>query len=347
MTGLIKLNDFRNYDRFTVEFKPGINVVIGDNGRGKTNLLEAIFLLLQGRSTRTTDSEELIRHGQGEAVVEGIFYAGREIRKRVVITRDGTTHQGKETREIQAVLFQPDDIWMVKGAPEIRRRFLDEASLDVKKGYRETLREYQRVLKQRNEAIRSVRKGARQREYMRSWNPLLCKHGSDVIAERTQTIRALRSEMAGLAEGWGKGNLELKYYTSMGEALGDEERMMEKIERMEEAEIRRGVSLIGPHRDELLVFLADKNARRECSQGEQKLVMIMWRIAQARLIEGNTGRKALLLMDDCLSELDEENRGLLMGELGGWEQAIITSTDDIPEFARTSKVFLERTGSGR
>jgi DNA replication and repair protein RecF len=325
-----------------MEFEPGINVVIGDNGRGKTNLLEALFFLLQGKSMRTSDTVELIRHGDEEAVVEGVFDVGREIKTRAVITRDGKSPAGRKTEEIQAVSFQPDDIWMVKGGPEARRRYLDEATLEIKRGYKETLREYQRALKQRNEAIRAVRRGAKDKGYMRNWNPLLYRHGSSIVFERTQTTRALKSEMERLGKKWGKGSVELKYYTSMGDSAGDETKTLEKMEKMEEAEIRRGVSLIGPHRDELLIFLAGKNARRECSQGEQKLVTIMWRMAQARLIEESTGRRILLLMDDCLSELDEENRALLMGEFGEWGQVLITATDDMPEFASAHKVFLER-----
>ncbi len=329
-----------------MEMRPGINVVIGDNGRGKTNLLEAVYLLLQGRPNRTADFEELIMHGQNEAVVEGSFDAGREIKKRMVITREGSHRAKRETREIQAVLFQPDDIWMVKGPPETRRKCLDEASTDVKRGYREVAREYQRVLRQRNEAIRSVRRGERDRGYIKGWNKLLYRHGSEVIGERLETVKEMNREMSDIAERWGQGRLELKYYTTMGEDVGDEKKTMEKIAGMEEAEIRRGVSLIGPHRDELVIRLAGRNARRECSQGEQKLVAIMWRLAQAKTIAGNTGRKTLLLMDDCLSELDEENRARVMAELRRWKQVVVTSTDDLPEFDHLYKVFLGQ-GEGR
>ena len=341
MTGTLKLLNFRNYSSISAEFKPGINAVIGDNGRGKTNLLEALFFLLQGRSMRNCDAGDLIRDDEQEAVVEGRFDVGREIRIRTVINREGKTQWSGSNDEIQAVSFQPDDIWMVKGGPEIRRRYLDDTRLEFKKGYRETLREYQRALKQRNEAIRMVRKGIKGREYIRNWNPLLYRHGSSIVLERTQTIKSLQQEMESLGEKWGKGRVELKYYTSMGEEVGNEEKTLEKIAGMEEAEIRRGASLIGPHRDELLIFLGDRNARRECSQGEQKLVAIMWRLAQAKLMLDGTGRKTLLLMDDCLSELDEKNRRLLMEEFEEWEQVMVTSTDDMLELDRVHKIRLE------
>jgi len=337
----IKLRDFRNYKNRTVVFEPGINVVIGDNGRGKTNLLEALFFLLQGRSMRTGDVRELVRNDMEEAVIEGDLYKGREIKIRNVINREGEVKGRRKLQEIKAVSFQPDDIWMVKGGPEIRRKYLDEVIEETKKGYRETLREYQRTLKQRNEALKAVRKGLKDREFVRNWNPLLYRNGKSIVEERTETLKSLRGEMAGLGEKWGKGKIEMRYYTSMGDNIGDEEKTMERIRKMEDAEIRRGASLIGPHRDELLLLLSGRNVRRECSQGEQKLVTIIWRLAQAKLMEGGTGRNTLLLMDDCLSELDENNRKTIMRELEEWEQSLLTATDDSVEFEDTHKVWLE------
>jgi len=344
--GATRLYNFRNYDRRLTEFKPGINVVIGDNGLGKTNLLEALFFLLQGRSMRTNDVREMIRNGEEEAVVEGTLYKGREIKLKVIIDRNGDVRGRRKLEDITAVSFQPDDIWMVKGGPETRRRYLDEVALETKKEYKETLREYQRALKQRNEAIRTVRKGTKGREFIRTWNPLLYQHGSTIVAERSETLRALQEKMAFLGEKWGKGGVELKYYTSMGDDAGDESKTLERMEKMEDAEIRRGVSLIGPHRDELLLYLAGKNVRRECSQGEQKLMTIMWRMAQARMMEGGTGKSTLLLMDDCLSELDEGNRKTIMGEFAGWGQVILTATDDMEELAGAHKIWLDREERG-
>ncbi len=340
MTGLLRLSDFRNYHSSVTRFDPGINVVIGDNGRGKTNLLEALFFLVQGRSMRTSDLRELVKSGEEEAIIDGVFEAGREIKSRISIDKEGRVKGRKRMEGLQAHSFQPDDIWMIKGGPESRRRYLDEATLEIKRGYRETLREYQRVLKQRNEAIKAVRRGSKGRETIRNWNLLIYRHGGSIVMERIQTAKRMQEEMNTLAGGWGKGEIELQYYTSMGEEIEDEKKTLEKIEKMEEAEIRRGLSLTGPQRDELLIKMAGKNTRRECSQGEQKIVAIMWRIAEAETIRSRTGRKVILLMDDCLSELDAENRKNLMDELRRWEQVVVTATDDAPEFDNCRKIVL-------
>ena len=338
----IELEDFRNYERKKIGFEPGINVIIGKNGRGKTNLLEAVFLLLQGRSMRTSSIKDTVKEGRERAVISGLFHVQGEIKARMVIDVDGTTEGRKNVRNLRAVSFQPDDIWMVKSGPETRRRCLDEAIVDIKRGYRETLLEYQRILRQRNEAIKAVRRGAKGREYIRNWNDLLLEWGSAIVEERVRAAGTIGGLMAEVGRRWKKGEVELKYYASLTRDVGESGKAMEKIKKMEEAEIRRGVTLVGPHRDEIIFLLDGRNVRRECSQGEQKLVVLMWRLAQARAMEAVAGKKTLLLLDDCLSELDENNRLLLLEEIRAWEQAMVTTTDDAKEFDGTKRVWLEK-----
>jgi DNA replication and repair protein RecF len=341
---VVALNDFRNYERGRIEFKEGINAVISGNGCGKTNLLEAVFLLLEGRSIRGADAREMIREQAEKASVAGLFEEGREINLKLILGEDGSIKGKKRPEELGAVCFQPDDIWMVKGGPEVRRKYLDEMIVDIKKGYRETLKEYGRVLRQRNEAIKAVRKGARGREYMRNWNSLLLNTGGEVVAERRNALANIAREMAPLAEAWGLGKLGIRYYSSMGEEGEEPEKIAGRVERVEDAEIRRGSTLIGPHRDEVLFVLNEKSVRRKASQGQQKLITILWRISQGRLIEKQRGKRILPLMDDCLSELDEANRGVVMAELGNWKQAVLTATDDLRELDGANKIWLGREG---
>jgi DNA replication and repair protein RecF len=187
-----------------------------------------------------------------------------------------------------------------------------------------------------------VRRGAKGREYIRNWNDLLLERGSAIVEERIRAAGTIEGLMAEVGRRWNKGELELKYYASLTRDVGESGKAMEKIKKMEEAEIRRGATLVGPHRDEIVFLLDGRNVRRECSQGEQKLVVLMWRLAQARAMEAVAGKKTLLLLDDCLSELDENNRLLLLEEIGSWEQAMVTTTDDSREFDGTKRVWLEK-----
>jgi DNA replication and repair protein RecF len=343
---VVTLNNFRNYERGRIEFKEGINVVIAGNGRGKTNLLEAVFLLLEGKSMRGAEGREMIKEQEEGASVEGSFEVGRKISLRIVLEEEGSIKGKRKIEEMGAVCFQPDDIWMVKGGPEWRRKYLDEAILCIKKGYKETSKEYGRILRQRNEAIKAVRKGVRGRDYMRHWNAMLIGQGQEIVAERRQAIVKIADEAAATAELWGLGKLSISYYSTMGEEGSDTEKIREKMERMEEAEIRRGSTLIGPHRDEVIFYLGDKNVRRQSSQGEQKLVIILWRIAQARLMEKERGKRILLLMDDCFSELDHSYRKAVAEELGQWDQAVVTTTDDLAELDGANKIYLESIEAG-
>ena len=335
----IILRDFRNYDKEEKVFKEGLNIIIGANGRGKTNLLEAIFFLLQGRSMRTNDVEEMIRRGSGEALVEGCFEMEGERRERTAINRGEGRRRGRRVDYLDAVAYQPDDMWMIKKGPDARREALDDVIKGVKRGYPATTQEYQRIVRQRNEAIKAVRKGIKEREYMRNWNPLLYQKGTEITEERAAMLAKIEAEMARMAQRWGAEEVSLKYYSSMEGR--DEQRTKEKMLRMEDAEIKRGITLIGPHRDEILFLSGGRNARRECSQGEQKVLMIMWRLAQARLVMEEGGKHTLLLMDDCLSELDEENKNKALREMEGWRQSLVTVTEDDSRFNGYWKVELD------
>ena len=335
----IILRDFRNYDKEEKVFKEGLNMIIGANGRGKTNLLEAIFFLLQGRSMRTNDVKEMIRRGSEEALVEGGFGMEGERRERTVINREEGRRRGRRVDYLDAVAYQPDDMWMIKKGPDARREALDDVIKGVKRGYPATTQEYQRIVRQRNEAIKAVRKGIKEREYMRNWNPLLYQKGTEITEERAAMLAKIEAEMARMAQRWGAEEVSLKYYSSMEGR--DEQRTKEKMLRMEDAEIKRGITLIGPHRDEILFLSGGRNARRECSQGEQKVLMIMWRLAQARLVMEEGGKHTLLLMDDCLSELDEENKNKALREMEGWRQALVTVTEDDSRFNGYWKVELD------
>ncbi len=339
MVRRVRLNNFRNYGEETVAFEPGINIIIGENGVGKTNMLEAVFILIEGRSMRTSDIREVIRTGEERAYIGGWFGERTEREARAEIEREGGL-QRKAVEGIAAVSYTPDDVYMVKGSPEERRRYLDETAGRVRKGYREVAREYGKVLRQRNEAIRMVRRGLWGRESIRHWNPLLLERGAEITSERAQVVRKAEEMANRSGEKWGAERIEIRYYSNLyrreAEGREDEERLL----KVEDAEIRRGVTLIGPHRDEMLISYGGRNARRECSHGEQKIVSLLLRIAQAGIMEEFTGEKPLLLFDDCLSELDRKNRSALLELLAGWEQAIITDTDDIGGAQGINRVYL-------
>lgn len=320
----LRLSNFRNYGEYEALFSPGLNLVIGRNGIGKTNLLEAVFVLVEGKSFRAAGTKEMIRHGEREAVVEGEFDGENRKRVKVVLAREGETAR-REPPGIGAVSFVPEDIFLVKGNPEWRRRFVDDLIRSLKPAYVELLREYANILRQRNESLRMFKKGMLGRSGIRSWNLLLVRKGMEIVGERKEALNLLERGLNREMGEWGMGRVEIRYYSSL--AGMDEGGNLAVLERMEEAELRRGVTLVGPHRDEMVFLLEGRNLRREGSQGEQKMFSLAAKVTQAGIIRELKGEKTILLMDDCFSELDEVNRGRITETLRGQEQVIATSAE--------------------
>lgn len=175
---------------------------------------------------------------------------------------------------------------------------------------------------------------------------MLARWGRMVVEERAEGLKELEKEMDATTGRWGVGKLEARLYSSMGDFFGEEDKLIRKIERMESAEIGRGMTLIGPHRDEVIFNLGGRSARRDCSQGEQKLIAMVWKMALAETIARNTREKVILLMDDCLSELDRRNRLLVLRELEKWEQVFVTHAEDLEELKGFNKIFLGRENRG-
>jgi len=339
----IRLKDFRNYEDFAVSFGPGLNLVTGRNGVGKTNLLEAVFLLVEGRSIRGADLKEMVRSGAQEGWVEGRL--GGEVEERVVtiLRREGEVEKGV-FKGMGAVAFVPEDIFIVKGNPEWRRRYIDEVIRDIKPAYGELIKEYRRILKQRNEALRMARKEAWRAGEVESWDLLLVRYGMDVVRERRSAVRLLSDMLKEETREWGMGEVEVKYYSSL--SPGDEEYNLEKVRKMREAEIRRGMTLVGPHRDEIVFYLGGRNIRREGSQGEQKMFCLACRLVQARMKEEYTSIRTLLLFDDCFSELDAWNREKLARNIRSRVQALVTSADGVKEAEAEKTIDLDWIKNG-
>lgn len=335
----LEVQGFRNYDNKKVELGRGVNLIIGKNGSGKTNLLEAAFFLICGKSMRRVDVKEMVGFGKEGAVVEGTLEINfqREIRR--IISGEEKRSLEQRVDEMEAVSFHPDDIWIIKGSPEMRRRAIDEAITQVKRGYGQLLREYGRILRQRNEALRKVRKKEESKNYIRSLNPLLCDRGRNIVEERSSLIDIMEEKIREISRRWEGMDIELNYYSTLGLAKAEQKDLMEKLERVEDAEIRRGITLVGPHRDEMVVRIGGKNARRECSQGEQKIATILWVLAKAVMTMEIVGKETVLLMDDCLSELDTENRERVLRELERWNQSFVTATE-LPDEMGTYNVIL-------
>ena len=334
----VQLRDFRNYEAAEVELAGGLTVVAGPNGAGKTNLLEAVYFGCTGRSPRTSNERELVRRG-GEGVarvaldleredgvhrVEVGFRPGEPKRVRV----DGSSVEGLpaiESRPLVSV-FLPERLELVKGAPAARRAHLDQVVRALWPNRAETRMAYSRALAQRNALVARIRAGVAGPAALDAWDAELAAHGIRLMGDRGEAVEGLRPLFAELAERLGLGGDAELRYRPRSAAAGAAALAAELAERRT-ADLERGFTAHGPHRDELQLLLDGASLRAYGSQGQQRAALLALLFAERRLLGERRARPPLMLLDDVMSELDAERRELLAGLLRAGGQAVITTTE--------------------
>lgn len=338
----LKLFNFRNYGKEELSFGPGINIFNGLNAQGKTNLLEAIYYLAVSRSFRTSRESDLLRFGSERFKLEGCFKKKErrfqvginyQIPGRLQIKLNGKAIKRADyISRLPVVVFSPEDLLLVKEGPSRRRRFLDTEGSRLKPLYYHRLRDYYRVLRQRNRVLKENR-GNRffDRSLLAPWDEALIKHGSTIVKERIKMLRALE-ELAGIhfaALTAKKESLTLRYLSTVDfkhnfDLL--EGSFREQLEESFAAEIRRGSTIAGPHLDDFAIMINGYDARKYGSQGQQRSVVLALKIGEVDLFKKAGGGETILLLDDVLSEFDAKRSSHLLQFLSEREgQSFITT----------------------
>ncbi|MGC4109839.1 MAG: DNA replication/repair protein RecF [Nocardioides sp.] len=362
----LSLADFRSYVHAEVALEPGATAFIGRNGQGKTNLVEAIDYLSRLASHRVAGDAPLVRAGAERALVRAaVVRDGREAVLEVEIN-PGRSNRARVNRAdlprareliglLRTVVFAPDDLALVKGDPSGRRAFLDDLLVMRAPRLAGVRQDYERVLKQRNSLLKTAgnaRRGSSSEESALStlgvWDAHLARTGAEILAERLRLVAELRPYVghayATVARGASSDDAGLEYQPSL--ELGDlteradlTERLLEELERRRPDELDRGVSLVGPHRDELLLTLGNGEpaatrlpVRGYASHGESWSFALALRLASYDLVRAD-GDDPILILDDVFAELDSERRGQLAELVAGAEQVLVTAAvaADVPE----------------
>lgn len=322
----IYLKDFRNYFEERILLERGVNVLYGENGQGKTNLLEAIFFCLRGESFRITGNRELVREGSDSGVVMVRLEEGETARSVArQICDDGSVRSkldGKEkrVRMENLVVFSQEDLFVIKGDPQKRREFADEHAGRLYKGFQEKNSQFKKALYQRNETLKRIRKGESGRDALSVWEEILAERGSYVVSKRKEFLEKLAAHVDGRLREAAEGEMNVKYYGT----FDNKEDYLEKLVKNRDKEIMRGMTITGPHRDEVIFFLNGKNLKTKGSQGQQRKSAILFKVAVSEMLEEKTEKNCILLLDDMPSELDSHNTGWLMEILREKEQSVIT-----------------------
>lgn len=327
----LRLQHFRSYTDKTFELSPAVTVVVGPNGSGKTNLLEAVLVAATGNSYRAKDAE-LIRHGQPWARLDAYTTTGPRTVKIVASPAqkafeiDGQTLQRlSQNRTLPVVLFEPNHMLLLSGPPELRRSFLDDILQQTSPGFGEHLRHYKRVLSQRNTLLKKNPKNLQEQLFV--WNIRLSELGGRIARERLRLIEHCNKQ---LSEVYGRisdkpTEINLAYLSPFPPETY-ETTMLQKLEKSTELDVLRGFTAYGPHRDDLQANIHDNPFQHSASRGETRTLVLALKILELQLKEQARGNKPILLLDDVFSELDSTRRRALTKTIKGY-QTIITTTD--------------------
>ncbi|MFC6064984.1 DNA replication/repair protein RecF [Streptomyces ochraceiscleroticus] len=353
----LSLADFRSYARVEVPLDPGVTAFVGPNGQGKTNLVEAVGYLATLGSHRVSSDAPLVRMGAERAIVRAQVVQGERQQLVELELNPGKANRARINRSsqvrprdvlgiVRTVLFAPEDLALVKGDPGERRRFLDELITARSPRMAGVRSDYDRVLKQRNTLLKSAalarRHGGRKMDLstLDVWDQHLARAGAELLAQRLDLIATLQplADKAYEQLAPGGGPVALEYRGSVGERLAEASNreelyglLMEALGEARKNEIERGVTLVGPHRDDLVLKLGRLPAKGYASHGESWSYALALRLASYDLLRAE-GNEPVLVLDDVFAELDSRRRERLAELVAPGEQVLVTAAvdDDVP-----------------
>jgi DNA replication and repair protein RecF len=339
----VALSNFRNYAELDFQPAPGLNVFVGANAQGKSNLLEAIAMLGTGKSFRTSKEGDLIREGLDLAVVRGdatiragSVHLGCTIGKGVRGMRKQYTVNGQSVRyarflgSIRVVTFVPADLQLVSGAPSVRRAFVNIALAQEDPQYYHALARYQKALQQKSAMLRGT--VAFERELLSIYDRALVESGTAIMLARRHFIDAIARDARGTHERWsgGREQLIVQYAPNVPFEIATADAVAgafeARLRAVAEAERTRKTTLAGPHRDDVALSLGDSSLAAYGSQGQQRTAVLALKVAEYSVMRDRSNEAPLLLLDDVLSELDGERAAAFLAGVGDYEQAFVTAT---------------------
>ena len=368
----LKLLYFRNYLSMNIDVHPSLNVLVGNNANGKTNIIESIFCLALGRSYRTKSDSECIMFGETATAMSCVVNKNN---KNLDIML-GISNKGKSAKiagvkknkltdfvgELNVVLFSPEDLQLVKGSPSLRREFINREFYQFSRIYHKYYLMYQHLLKQRNSYLKDMRKNPKDEislAYLETLTFQLAKVAIYITKERVSFVQDISKltykNMMNISNG--QESLTIKYKSSVLESLNiadvteegfTEENLTKVMMKKSFDDIMRGSTKIGPHQDDLGFYINDLDAKMYASQGQQRSIVLSLKLAEINYLKSKTGTYPVLLLDDVLSELDKNRQLKLLDAINENVQTFITtpSISDIKEdLLKKAKVFKIENGN--
>lgn len=359
----LQVQDFRNLAG-SIEPAAGLNILVGDNGHGKTNWLEAIHLLSSTRSFRTTRLQETVRFGESLAIVKGIVRESPEITRVLQVAIEGNTkllaiNGKKETAarylgQLHTIVFNAEALEVVRGQPEARRRFLDEGIVSLHPPFVQTFSDYNRVIRQKNALLQQARDEGltieQTAEALRPWNEQLVPLAARIHRGRVRFVERLNEMLE--RKLFGGEEVAIRYVSAL-EGRGDlsdyETLIAERLRIRVQAEMVAGHALIGTHRDDLEILTDGHDIRRFGSAGQQRSALLLLQLASIEVFRSTRGEYPLFLIDDIDAELDYRRIDQLLTYLAGKTQTFATTSKEgfILEFGRNARILRVVSGTAK
>jgi DNA replication and repair protein RecF len=327
----VELSDFRNYRSLSLTPAPHLNIFAGPNAQGKTNLLEGLGVLLVGRSFRGAKAAEMLAWGAAGALVSGDLRRGetqRSVHRAIAPREDGRWAVGGDGCPwARAVGFGWPDLAILTEGPQARRNFIDGFAGKLYAAHLRGLARYRQILARRNHLLQSGLAGGALRGALAPWNEQLARVGLELMARRRAAVEAIEAEARGLYPALaGTCEVRISYAAALPATAGEAE-FLAALEGRAGEEIRRGQTLVGPHRDDLLIEVDGRDLRLYGSRGQQRLMALTLRLAEAGPVARAVGSAPVLLLDDALSELDPEVQARVLAHVAGAGQVFLTTAD--------------------
>jgi DNA replication and repair protein RecF len=359
----VETENFRNLDG-AAQFAHGLNILVGFNGQGKTNWLESIHILATTRSFKTAKLQEAIRFGEDLAIIRGRVMRSEDIHRDLQAALQGNTKSflvnGKRETlqrylgQLHAVVFNADELEIVRGTPDARRKFLDGAIVSIHPPYVQTLTDYNRVIKQKNSLLQaaddeknSLDKTA---EMLEPWNEQLVVLATRIHRSRLRFVERLNETLEKRL--FGRDEISIRYLSSL-EGKGDlseyESLIAERLKLRVQAEVAAGYALVGTHRDDLEILLDGHDIRKYGSAGQQRSALLLLQLANLSVYHAQQQEYPLFLLDDIDAELDYQRIGQLLEFLEGKTQTFVTTSKEgfVETFGSNSSVFDVKSGAAK
>jgi DNA replication and repair protein RecF len=342
----IRLQHFRSYGDASFEIDSGVTIIVGPNASGKTNLLEAILIVARGSSYKAKDAE-LVEFGSSWARLDAhtplqtrtVKIKTEPTASKEFVIDDQAVRRLHQTKTLPTVLFEPNNLLLLSGSPELRRGFLDDLIEQSQAGYGSIRRHYKRVLAQRNALLKKNSRDLREQLFV--WNLRLSELGGRIARERhllTARFAEQMNDLYGSLSG-STNDIGLKYITQFSLETY-ETALLHKLEESIDLDVLRGFTAAGPHRDDLRVFVDGHEAPEVASRGETRTLVLALKIMELQLLETLCGTRPLLLMDDVFSELDGRRRQALTRFVSDYQTFITTTDADVVMQHFTSSTII-------